>query len=97
VKFVKVRKIILFKTTKTCKIKFLKQIYFRKEFDLLDGYYIKNLQDILYQTLDGCVLSDPPKTDIVKTYVETFNASYLVLVKQFWKDCYSNMDVKKII
>jgi hypothetical protein len=71
-------------------------LIFRKEFDLLDGYYIKNLQDILYQTLDGCVLSDPPKTDVIKTYVETFNSCYLVLIKQFWKDCYSNMDVKII-
>ena len=65
----------------------------RKEFDLLENFYIKNLQDHLYQTLDGCVVGDTPKTEIIRTYAEIFNASYLVLVKNFWKDCYSDLDV----
>ncbi len=61
---------------------------------MLETFYIKNLQDKLYQTLDGCTVMDPPKTDIIKNYCEIFNASYLYLVKQFWKDCYENVDVR---
>jgi hypothetical protein len=51
----------------------------------------------LYQTLDGCFCSEPPKLDIIKIYVDTFNSSLLFLIKQYWKECYANMDQSQIL
>ncbi len=67
-----------------------------KDFDLFEGYYIKNLQDSLYETLDACVIMDPPNAEVVKVYVEVFNTNYLLLVQKFWSNCYQDLDVSNI-
>lgn len=55
--------------------------------------YLKNSQNFLYQTLDACLLTNPPKMDILRTYAEVFNSALLQCVQSYWKNCYENLNV----
>ena len=46
--------------------------------------------------MDGCILYNPPKVDVLKVYVDTFNLEILIHVQTFWKNSYdhiSNTDI----
>jgi hypothetical protein len=50
---------------------------------------------MLFYTLDGCITSTPPKSDILKIYVETFHTQYLLLIQNYWNNNYENIDVRE--
>ena len=52
------------------------------------------MQSFLFHTIDGALVYNPPKLEILKTYVETFHTNYLLLIQNYWKSCYENMSVK---
>ena len=51
---------------------------------------------MLIQTIDGCVLYNPPKMDILKVYVDTFNLEILINIQSFWKSNYDHISVNTI-
>jgi hypothetical protein len=67
-------------------------VNFRRNYDDLE-FTLKELRLVLFSTLDGCISSNPPKTEIMKIYVETFHTHYLLLIHNYWKICYENIDV----
>lgn len=59
-------------------------------------FILNQLKNLLFETLDGYILSQDPKNEILRTYVDTFNTAFLLVVQSYWKNCYENMGVRII-
>ena len=51
----------------------------------------------MFQTIDACALSYPPKIEIIKVYSEIFNNAYLLIIKNFWERCYQSLTPKVLL
>lgn len=65
---------------------------FRNSIEILEKIII-NLQAVLLQTIDGCILLKDSKTDVLKVYIDTFNLEILLNVHSFWKNNYDHISV----
>jgi len=56
---------------------------------------LNNLKNELIFTIDGCMVQKTPQIEIAKIYVQIFNHTVLILLRDFWKDNHQNLSVMK--
>lgn len=60
-------------------------------------FILKKLRNKLSETLDGCIVYDPPQIEIMKIYANKYNNSMLQRVQSYWKHLCNNLTTNQIL
>lgn len=61
------------------------------DFDTL-MFILKDLRKEISCTIDGCISTSPPKTELLNIFAENFLGTYLNIVQTYWTSHYDTMD-----
>ena len=60
-------------------------------------FALNECEHLITSTLDGCVYTSSPKTDLLQSYAEIMNNNYLIIVQTYWDKAYTSISNNDIM